>query len=137
MGVFQDIQKQGKKLEKSIFSSERNKELRHKARTYITDKAKEYGVDKPGGDVKRFTDWGKDVSDKATYHAFGGDYYTKDRSGSSGSGDDSEGASRQTAVRKGMLADQGDDPNRRNLAANKGRPGTLLTPGLRSKKLTA
>ena len=39
-----------------------------------TKAAKNNNLDKPGGNVKSFTDWARSVSDKGSHHLFGTDY---------------------------------------------------------------
>ena len=105
-------------------------------RDAATQLAASVNADKPGGTVQ-------DITGAAKYYEYQSrgklDDLRRNRGETGGSsGDDviSEPGSRQTAVRKGMLAKEGDPDSRRNLSQLKGRRGTLLTQGQKAKKLS-
>tara|TARA_Y100000310_G_scaffold219447_1_gene220849 strand:+ start:945 stop:1460 length:516 start_codon:yes stop_codon:yes gene_type:complete len=100
----------------------------------ITDNTRD-DLKKPGGDVKRGTDWLKSLSQKAELalwgHSSGDDKPDKPK-------DDSDGSeyfakSRKTRLGAGREGEDKDSDERRGLSAMD--MGTLLTQGQKAKKL--
>ena len=103
-----------------------------------TGKAKDMGLDKPGGDVKKFTDWGRDVWHKGEVAWFG--KRDQRNEGGNTAADDQALADLNYSSRRGF---QGvgkgkkvgsEDMRREPYAMN---TKTLLTQGQKAKKLTA
>ena len=104
-----------------------------KLHSNVTDLAKDNKLDKPGGDVKRFTDWSKSVSQKGELLLWG---HSSADSPSKPSGDDSEqllASSRKTRLGPGREGEDKDSDERRGLVNMS--MGTLLTQGQKAKKL--
>jgi len=57
-----------------------SKTIYEESRKHVTDTAKRAHLDKPGGDVKRFTDWLRNLTAKGKHHALGSTYPGKDPS---------------------------------------------------------
>jgi len=92
---------------------------------------------KPGGTLKKGTDWLRTTSQKAGHHLLGSNYpdQTKDNGNTSTSGDDSveEPGTRATSVRGYDFAGDRSGFNRRSILTG-GMPGEA-TPGMKAKKL--
>tara|TARA_B100001250_G_scaffold192961_1_gene165878 strand:+ start:6823 stop:7284 length:462 start_codon:yes stop_codon:yes gene_type:complete len=106
-------------------------------RRNTTQYLEKHGLAKPGGDLKdQVTDPVRMWTEKASYHAFGGDY-----PGSGGSsGDPSQeaiyadmGSSRKTLLGGRRIGEDKGDDSRRSLSRM--NTGTLLTQGKKAKKI--
>ena len=97
-----------------------------------TEKAADAGVDKPGGDVQRFTNWGRDVWHKGETALFG-KRDQRNEGGDGGGADEYLAGSRANYLRKGQYAKTDKFADRRSLDAFD--TGTLLTQGQKAKKL--
>ena len=103
-----------------------------------TGKAKDMGLDKPGGDVKKFTDWGRDVWHKGEVAWFG-KRDQRNEGGNTAADDqalaDLNYSSRRGFQGKGTGKRVGSEDMRREPYAMNTK--TLLTQGQKAKKLTA
>ena len=105
----------------------------NRAADAATTNMESVGLDKPGGDVKRFTDWVASLDDKGQKLMWGHSSYDDNTPAPPGSEEDLLKGSRRGLQGIGKNRRVGTEDKRRN-PYKMGKP-TLLTPGQTSKKL--
>jgi hypothetical protein len=104
-----------------------------KTQDKATNWAKRNNMDKPGGDVKRFTDWGASLDDKGQRLMWGHSSYDDNTPAPPGSEEELLKGSRRGNQGKGKFGKTKEDDLRRTPYAMKS--DTLLTQGKYAKQL--